>query len=124
MKDPVELDRTYRTKVPFAWLIKAAWRERIPIDLGSAFPSQCDVKRGTTIAIDGEGRVLAVLSTKGGAVPGGRRAFLQRLVDSGSLAPSGESATPGSGLRASVVDGALRLDGALEALHVADAFVD
>ncbi len=124
MKDPVELDRTYRTNVPIAWLIKVAWREQIPIDLGSAFPAKCDVKRGTTIAIDGEGRVLAVLFTKGGATAGGRRVFLQRLVDSGSLVPSGESAMPGSGLRASVVDGALRLDGALEALHVADAFVD
>ena len=124
MKDPVELDRAYRTKEPIARLLKVAWRERCRITLGSDFPGQCDVKRGTTIAVDNEGHVLSVLTSGRGAQPAGRQTFLQRLVDSGSLIPASESVTPGLGLRAAVVDGALRLDGALEALHVADAFVD
>jgi hypothetical protein len=127
VKDAVELERKYLSERQPVRLIRLAWWESVPIELGNEFPDRCDVKRGTTIAVDEAGAIVAVLRGGRDSHATGRQVFLHRLADGGSLQPPvGPPDRTGGrpAMRTTLADGALRVEGGFEALHVADAFLD
>ena len=126
----VEIERRYPVPpdATAVRLVKASWWTRVPIDLGPEFGERAEVKTGATIAVAEDGSVVAMLrgaTTRTAAA--GRPLFLSRLIDGGTLAPPAVSARPDdqptpSMIRSSLVDGALRIDGGFQALHIADTF--
>jgi hypothetical protein len=123
------LEREYQDPAegPRALLVKVDWWSTVPVALGPEFGNQCEVKRGATMVLDDQGRLMAVIK---GAPPGEmderRGLFLKRLAANGAMLPPsqeiGPDGKPLSGfVNATVVDSRLRVSGGFRSLHLAEA---
>ena len=102
-------------------VIKFAWWQREPNDLGARWGRQRRYRTGATLVVDGDGRIVAALrNSHGGAAAGSRSRFLRRMIASstGSVGPDGTPLL--GGLRATLDGDTLSISGALQALHVAE----
>lgn len=102
-------------------VIKIAWWQREPNDLGPRWGRQRRFRTGATIVVDGDANVVAALrNSHGAAAAGSRSRFLGRLIAAGpgSVGPDGEPLQ--GGLRAALAGDTLSVSGALQALHVTD----
>jgi hypothetical protein len=123
----VPLDREYPAAADAerCVLMKIAWWTTQPVGLATGFAGRCDVKVGQTLAVDDRGRLRALLrGGTGGWAARRREAFLQRLIESGNLLPPGRDLGPDGEPLTGVLhvtqdDGALRMGGSFQALHLA-----
>jgi hypothetical protein len=101
-------------------VIKIAWWQREPIDLGPRWGRQRRYRTGATIVVDGDGKIVAALRNSHGAAAGSRSRFLRRMIAAspGSVGPDGKPLQ--GGLRATLDGDTLSISGALQALHIAE----
>ncbi|MFE5409597.1 hypothetical protein [Microbacterium sp. NPDC056569] len=102
-------------------IIKVAWWDRHPIRLPRARARHSEYKSGTSIAIDTQGRLRALLhTTRDARFVSDRQDFLRQLVESSILLDPDDVPGDGQGARHVHTDldhRDLRIMGALRALH-------
>jgi hypothetical protein len=103
-------------------IVRCAWDRHEPSELGPDYPETRRVRVGSTVVFDADqpGRVLLSLLPREPDAQdrSDRTAFLRRQIAAGRLGPP---SGPVLGLRASVVDGHLRVEGAARSLHLQGA---
>jgi hypothetical protein len=102
-------------------IIKIAWWQGEPNDLGPRWGRQRRYRTGATIVVDPDGKIVAALrNSHGAAAAGSRSRFLGRMIAAspGSVGPDGKPLL--GGLRATLDGDMLSISGALQALHVAE----